>query len=74
MGAKINDKSKNKNDPKNECEIYAFLEPGVLAADPGFHSKDSYGRYILSKKMYSQRRNLTFKHIQVKSTIRQPFF
>jgi len=70
---KAMNKQKNK-DKQHDTKFMRFLDLGVHAADPRFHSKDSYGRYILSKKMYSQRRNLTLKQIQFTNTIRTPFF
>ena len=47
---------------------------GVHAADPRFHSKDSYGRYILVRKCTHKEGTLLLIKIQLKNTIRQPFF
>ena len=47
---------------------------GVHAADPRFHSKDSYGRYILVRKCTHKEGTLLLIKIQLNNTIRQPFF
>ena len=81
-------KREPKREPKSMKQVYNTIQQtsaklmqhknsggsGVHAADPRFHSKDSYGRYIHSKKIYSQWRNLTLNKIQLKNTTGEPLY